>query len=238
MIQSFSFQWYIYIATRTLVRTEVLLTQLVFEHSLRIRLKAEAPTDAKPTPEADAKLLRPESAASVVTTDSASVSTSGDVSEVASGSGSTCESSEVSTVVPSREPSKTSSQTTLKASTDPKAKESKEKPKEDSKKSDGNLIGKINNLVTTDLNNITSGRDFLMISTPHISTLCGTLALKCWVSVVLYVPLQITLCLTFLYQVLGWSAFVGFAVMLALLPIPGYVAAKLRQAQKEKMKKV
>jgi hypothetical protein len=35
-------QWYLFIATRTLVRTEGLLTQLVFEHSLRIRLKAEA----------------------------------------------------------------------------------------------------------------------------------------------------------------------------------------------------
>lgn len=164
MIQSFSFQWYIFIATRTLVRTEVLLTQLVFEHSLRIRLKAEAADVAKPTPEADVNLPRTESEASIA--DTPSVSASGDVSEVASGSGS--ESSEVSMIVPSRDPSKASSQTTLKASTDPKAKEAKEKLKEDSKKSDGNLIGKINNLVTTDLNNITSGRDFLMISAPHI----------------------------------------------------------------------
>jgi hypothetical protein len=58
------------------------------------------------------------------------------------------------------------------------------------------------------------------------------------IDLVLYVPLQITLCLTFLYQILSWSAFVGFAVMLAFLPIPGYVAAKLQRAQKEKMKKV
>jgi hypothetical protein len=179
MIQSFSFQWYIYIATRTLVRTEVLLTQLVFEHSLRIRLKAEAPTDEKPTSESDAKLLRTESAASVVTADSASVSTSGEASEVASGSGSTRESSEVSTVVPSRELSKASSQTTLKASTDTKAKESKEKSKGDPKKSDGNLIGKINNLVTTDLNNITSGRDFLMISASKKISPFVMLRLRC-----------------------------------------------------------
>jgi hypothetical protein len=168
MIQSFSFQWYIFIATRTLVRTEVLLTQLVFEHSLRIRLKAEAGTDGKPMPDADAQLLRTESEASIGSPDTASVSTSGDVSEGASGSGSARDSSEVSTVMPSREPSKASSQTTLKASTDPKAKEVKEKSEGASKKSDGNLIGKINNLVTTDLNNITSGRDFLMISAPHI----------------------------------------------------------------------
>jgi hypothetical protein len=36
------FQSYIFIATRTIVRTEGLLTQQVFEHNLRIRLKAEA----------------------------------------------------------------------------------------------------------------------------------------------------------------------------------------------------
>lgn len=170
MIHSFSFHWYSFIATRTLIRTEGLLTQLVFEHSLRIRLKAEAATDAKPKLETDAKFLRAESTTSVVTTDGASVSTSGDVLEGASGSGSgsTREGSEVSTVVPSREPSKASSQTTLKAFINSKAKESKEKQKEYLKKSDGNPFGKINNLVTTDLNNLTSGRDFLMISTLHI----------------------------------------------------------------------
>jgi len=236
MIQSFSFQWYNFIATRTLVRTEVLLTQLVFEHSLRIRLKAEASTDAKATPEADAK-LRTESEASIATADTASMSTSGDVSEVASGSGSARESSEVSTVAPSREPSKAGSDTTLKASTDSKAKESKEKQKDDSNKYGGNLIGKINNLVTTDLNNITAGRDFLMISTSHFLHFCDTRA-GILIVLVLYVPLQISLCLTFLYKVLGWSAFVGFAVMLVLVPIPGYFASKLQKAQTEKMKKV
>ena len=35
-------QWYLFVASRTIVRTEGLLTQLVFEHSLRIRLTAEA----------------------------------------------------------------------------------------------------------------------------------------------------------------------------------------------------
>ncbi len=36
-----------------------------------------------------------------------------------------------------------------------------------------NLIGKINNLVTSDLNNITSGRDFLFIcASPSIHSIC------------------------------------------------------------------
>ena len=167
-VQSFSTQWYSFIATRTFVRTEALLTQLVFEHSLRIRLKAEAATDVKPTPEADAMLLSTDSEAGIVTSDTASVSASGDVSEAASGSGSARRSSEVSTAIPPREPSKAGSDNTLTVSTDRHPKEAKEKQKEDSRKSGGNLIGKINNLVTTDLNNITAGGDFLLISAPHI----------------------------------------------------------------------
>lgn len=48
----------------------------------------------------------------------------------------------------------------------------------------GNLVGKINNLVSTDLNNIIDGRDFLMV------------AVGC--------PIQIILCIAFLYTILGW----------------------------------
>lgn len=48
----------------------------------------------------------------------------------------------------------------------------------------GNLVGKINNLVSTDLNNIIDGRDFLMI------------AVAC--------PIQIVICIAFLYIILGW----------------------------------
>lgn len=44
MAISLSQQWYIFINTRLLVHVEGVLTQLVFEHSLRIRMKAE-PSD-------------------------------------------------------------------------------------------------------------------------------------------------------------------------------------------------
>ena len=47
-----------------------------------------------------------------------------------------------------------------------------------------NLVGKINNLVSTDLNNIVDGRDFLMI--------------------VVACPIQIALCIVFLYTIMGW----------------------------------
>ena len=39
---SICFQWYIYMGTRALARTQGIITELVFEHSLRIRFKAES----------------------------------------------------------------------------------------------------------------------------------------------------------------------------------------------------
>ena len=92
--------------------------------------------------------------------------------------------------------------------------------KEEKKKSDrgSNLVGKITNLVSTDLNNIVDGRDFPMV--------------------IIALPLQIVLCIVFLYKVLGWSAIVGMVAMIALYPLPGWVASKMQDVQKEKMKVV
>lgn len=48
-----------------------------------------------------------------------------------------------------------------------------------------NLVGKINNLISTDLGNITEGRDFL------------------WG--VILAPIQIAICILFLWEVLSWA---------------------------------
>ena len=93
--------------------------------------------------------------------------------------------------------------------------EDKEEEKKEAEKG-SNLVGKITNLVSTDLNNIVDGRDFPML----------------FVSL----PLQIALCIVFLYKVLGWSAIVGMVVMVALYPLPGWIASKMQDVQKEKMK--
>ena len=99
-----------------------------------------------------------------------------------------------------------------------------------------NLVGKMNNLVSTDLDNLVDGRDFLLLG-----------SFLAYVSVdisnemhhaVLYLPLQIVVCVWFLYTILGWSAFVGTVVMLALFPVPGIVASKIQKVQKETMKRV
>ncbi|TFK30740.1 ATP-binding cassette transporter [Coprinopsis marcescibilis] len=187
-VGSIAFQWYIYIATRTLVRTECLITQLVFEHSLRIRVKAEGQ---------DGKGLEPSIPA---TPDSASIAGTPVYSE-----DDTLHSQGVT-------------ETTLRqGSSDGTSDAGKAKADKEGSSSAKNLIGKINNLVTTDLGNIVDSRDFLYI--------------------LIYIPLQISLCILFLYKVLGWSSFVGLAVMVLLFPLPGYVAKLVQDVQVIRLKK-
>ncbi|KAF8803435.1 multidrug resistance-associated ABC transporter [Phlegmacium glaucopus] len=159
IILSISSQWYIFMSTRAQACTESLLTQLVFEHSLRIRFKAEGSTEDGP-------------------------------SESQSVEGSTIfEGSDMQSDITSCE-------------------EKKENKRD-------NLIGRINTLVTVDLDNVGAAKDFLMVS--------------------LQVPLELCLAVVFLYVVLGWSAFVGFASIILLLPVPGYFAARMQAVQNKKM---
>ncbi|KAI0068079.1 P-loop containing nucleoside triphosphate hydrolase protein [Artomyces pyxidatus] len=76
-----------------------------------------------------------------------------------------------------------------------------------------NLIGKINNLVTSDLSNLTEGRDFVYD--------------------VVQIPLQTAICVWLLYSYLGWSAFVGMACTVILFPVPGMVAQMSQTVQEQ-----
>ncbi|KAF8071880.1 hypothetical protein FPV67DRAFT_1779021 [Lyophyllum atratum] len=141
-------QWYTYFVTYTRLHLECVITQLVFEHSLRIHLKAETPS----TSEAPRTLSK--SSSDGVSNEQATAS---------------------------------------------------------------NLVGKINNLASTDLGNIGEGSDWVLLFT--------------------YIPLQIILCVAFLYSVLGWSAFVGFGILVLTSPAPGYVAKRIRDVQIIRLKK-
>ncbi|KIY70079.1 P-loop containing nucleoside triphosphate hydrolase protein [Cylindrobasidium torrendii FP15055 ss-10] len=136
-LASITIQWYIFVATRLIVVTQAILTQLTFEHALRIRVKASTESNKEA-----------------------------------------------------------------------------EKKDEDA---DTNIIGKITNLVTTDLENIVEARDFLFL--------------------VVYIPFQIALCIVFLYLIIGWSAFIGLACIIALLPAPGLVAKFTQTVQEGRLKK-
>lgn len=123
-------QYAIYTATAILVRAECIITQLVFEHSLRIRVKAEAGTSAAPS--------QPSTAGP--TPDSGSI-----LDEVTTSSDNS-ETTQVATGAPKKAvPIPTL--TPCSSAGDSEA---------------GNLVGKINNLVTTDLMNIVEGRDWLI----------------------------------------------------------------------------
>lgn len=185
--------------TRTLARTQAIVTQLVFEHSLRIRVKAEAADSSESSTSSSSETLTPDSASLCeASLDGSLTLHSVDPTEAESG----------------LVHSSASSVSSVKS----KSKKGKKEKQDDPPQSDANnLVGKINNLVTTDLDNIVDGRDFLFI--------------------VLYIPVQIVLCMIFLYILLGWSSFVGLAVMIVSFPLPGYIARKVQIFQEKRLKK-
>ncbi|KAJ7691733.1 P-loop containing nucleoside triphosphate hydrolase protein [Mycena rosella] len=77
-------------------------------------------------------------------------------------------------------------------------------------------VGKISNLVTTDLRNVTNMSDFLML--------------------LFYMPVSVVFCIIFLYIVLGWSAFVGMGTMILLFPLSGIASQILQVIQKGRIK--
>ncbi|KAJ7645453.1 multidrug resistance-associated ABC transporter [Mycena polygramma] len=69
-----------------------------------------------------------------------------------------------------------------------------------------NLIGRINNLATSDVAYLTD-------------------VLELWIT------RKSDLAIWFLYLILGWSSFVGFAIILMTLPLPSYLARKMQTFQ-------
>ncbi|KDQ56809.1 hypothetical protein JAAARDRAFT_132140 [Jaapia argillacea MUCL 33604] len=204
VLSSIAFQWYIFINTGTLVRTQAIMTQLVFEHALRVRMKAEV------TPE------KTSSSQSTDTPDGASLveieaePQSGETAGSENGSGDGASSTTA------REPIVVST-SKGKRREEEKQNENEKVVKNGEEGKGSNLVGKINNLVTTDLGNLTDGRDFLWI--------------------LLMSPLQIIISIAFLYIILGWSALAGLAVMIVLFPLPGYMAGLMQKVQAQRMKK-
>ncbi|KAJ7625289.1 P-loop containing nucleoside triphosphate hydrolase protein [Mycena polygramma] len=214
IIGTILFQIYIFINTRTLVRTEAIITQLVFAHrqvetdvlaskltvhSLRIRMKAEtAATKGTDSPTLEAA----STGSDVDSTDETVTPENGESSSRTEGDSPTLQTS--------------SSSIKSTASKQP-SKPVKEEAKPEAKKTDGSLVGKINNLVTTDLGNITDSRDFLVL--------------------LIYIPLQLAVGIWFLYVLLGWSVWVGVASIIVLAPVPGYMAKLVQSVQKERLKR-
>ncbi|KAJ7704720.1 hypothetical protein B0H14DRAFT_2484133, partial [Mycena olivaceomarginata] len=134
VVASLGSELYYFIDSRILVQLEAIITQLVFTHSLRIRMKAEttaakdvdddsAVAEGPPTADIQLKPSRPEN-----------------------GESSSSRSQNDSATVQANKPSKP--ENNLK--------------QEETKQSQGSLVGRINNLVTVDLGTIGS-KDFLFL---------------------------------------------------------------------------
>ncbi|KAF8157949.1 ABC transporter type 1, transmembrane domain-containing protein [Crassisporium funariophilum] len=195
-LKALSTQRYTFLSSRTVVRAQSILIQLVFEHSLRIHLEAgsvEHPADPRSitTGPVNPNHLRPTKpfAAATPTTSS-------------NGSGNVNSDLETEAL----------------------------------KKHNANLTGKINNLVTSDVNNICRSTDFPQLGNDQYYWRTHNEA-EC-LSTVFFAPLQIAGCIIFLYALLGWSVFIGIAVAVMLIPLPGYVANMVREIQVQKMRKV
>ncbi|KAF9480291.1 multidrug resistance-associated ABC transporter [Pholiota conissans] len=185
MLVSVSFQWYIYMGTRALARTQGIITELVFEHSLRIRFKAESSKDKESAP--------------------SQAVTPADTPDTGSIDGSTAAESADAESTQSRS---TAAKGKGKAEPSP-AGEGSEK---EAKKKD-NLIGKINTLVTVDIDNIVESKDFLMFRMSAVLSAASITDRRLY------------------------SAIVGFASIIILLPAPGYLATRMQKIQTAKMEK-
>jgi hypothetical protein len=193
-----------------------IITQLVFEHALRIRVKAET-SSAGTTPTAT-----PQGRSEATTPDTSSVRDAHFISESSGSNGEESESSTASSSIKGK-PTEETHITTSSGGDQEEPGQSK------------NLVGKMNNLVTTDLENIVDGRDFVLLSSSLSVLFCPHSPYNDF-RLVVYLPLQVALCIWFLYDILGWSAFIGMAAMIALFPIPGVIASKIQKVQKESMK--
>jgi len=129
------------------VRTEGIITQLVFNHALRIRMKAELPDGTETDSNPSTTPSSPDNASVVEQPPSA------DASESSNGSGD--ETLAQSSISESRRGKKKAK--------DVEPAEGKSAPVASKEPTADNLVGKINNLVTTDLNNITEARDILFL---------------------------------------------------------------------------
>ncbi|KAJ7919473.1 P-loop containing nucleoside triphosphate hydrolase protein [Mycena leptocephala] len=203
-----SLQAYYRLSMRILVQVEGLLTSLIFEHALRVRVKAQDPdasSDPSSTPSSD------DASSTDGTLNAPDADDSDSGSDTARGAPST-------------------------SSKDPKHPGSTSTPAASSSVD----VGRISNLVTTDLKNVTNMADFLLL--------------------LFYMPVTIVFCVVFLWRAkdsrtasrFGFvlpaegepsyadvpppSSFVGMATMIILFPISGFAAQLLQVIQKGRIK--
>jgi hypothetical protein len=163
-------QLYTYNATRTGAQIEALITAVIYEHSLRVRVLNQAAENTPPTP----LPTPPETPKGDTELESTQASGS---SEPLAGEES---------ALHARGDTSVSTSSTVVGSSNGKDIDGKGKAEEDNLRRDKSqdVIGKLNNLVTSDLDSINGGKDWLFVILNHV--------------------LQLSLGSWFLYTILGW----------------------------------
>lgn len=143
------FQYYVFMGTRVLVHIEAILTALIFEHSLRIRFTAEPKTDEE-TKQQDGDSVTAVNTPDNTSDAGVSVESTTESQPAASLSSAGKVKSPVSSISPPPGGRPTKAPTPIES---------------ENKVTTANLVGKINNLVTADVRNITDARNVLYLGT-------------------------------------------------------------------------
>ncbi|KAI0076666.1 multidrug resistance-associated ABC transporter [Panus rudis PR-1116 ss-1] len=202
-LNSLTFNAYNYVSTKILVQAQGFLTQLIFDHALRIRVKAET---AEPESEASAPVVVPEAPVAPV---EAHVEEETLIEAEQ-------EPSETTARAPSGDDGASTSGTVASASSKSKPTSKQEKDEKTPEKSK-NLTGKINNLVTSDVDDLQAGQTLM--------------------NLVFFVPMQVGISVYYLYSLLGWSALVGCGTIVVLAIVPAYISKLMQSAIAQKMRK-
>ncbi|TFY51521.1 hypothetical protein EVJ58_g10522 [Rhodofomes roseus] len=179
--------------SRLLTRVEAIITQLVFEHALRMRMKADISDDVG---NSEGNITASGTLDTAYDSESSATAAqeigSDNDSDSSAGKGKQKSTTAQTMPLPGH------SENTNKAGVQAKVK------RRDDDTEGKNVVGKINNLISSDLASLSLGREFLAI--------------------LVRFPVKLIFSIWFLYAVLGWSAFVGLASIIVLYPIPGMLA--------------
>ncbi|KZT60640.1 P-loop containing nucleoside triphosphate hydrolase protein [Calocera cornea HHB12733] len=210
-LNSFALNLYAFTSTRMSVQVESILTQLIFEHALRVRLTDETTSPPLPATTSGTSIVAPEG-------DQTTVNGSDSVVNVVS---------EEETATLLEHEGSIDGPESAAASSSTAAGPADQSKTEPAKPTDGNdanpsseamhLSARINSLFGTDIGACIGGRDFLVV------------LLNC--------PFEAILCAWFLWAILSWSAVVGMMFIIITLPVPGWVANMMQDTQAKLMEK-
>ncbi|KZT42309.1 P-loop containing nucleoside triphosphate hydrolase protein [Sistotremastrum suecicum HHB10207 ss-3] len=216
IINSICQQTYLYFSTKIVIRRSAIITHLVFVHSLRVRLsttvkKEDAPSSKK-TKKAPAAPLGAIQSPAPTPVESQAI----DAADAAHVTGVPVEMMDGADPAGTAPSSVAATDVAVKAAETNKPKEEfrveEKKPEEKSQ----DQIGKITNMISSDLRILQGGADWL---TP------------------VFLVVRLGICIALLYIILGWSAFVGMAIFICMIPVPGWLAKLGMKLQATKMKK-